>query len=345
MTAPILISVPATSANLGPGFDCLGLALDLWNRVEISKSANQQTNKLTNQQTNKLTNQQTNKLTNQQTNKLTNQQTPNSEGLSIEIEGFGADTLPRDEQNLIVQAARALYRRAQIPPPAGMNIRCQNAFPPGSGLGSSSSAILLGLLGANALLDQPLTPDEILTLANEIEGHPDNVTPALLGGLTISTVNDGQVIARKIPVAPLSIAIVVPYFDLSTHAARAALPKHIPLPDAVYNLGRTALVVEALRSGDLDLLGKVMDDRLHQPYRLPLIPGAADAFDAARGAGAAAVALSGAGPGVIAFTDSESMAQKTAAAMAQAFTAAGLESWSCVTRVSEEGARVESNRE
>jgi len=302
MALSIRVSVPATSANLGPGFDCLGLALDLWNQAEFFLSGN---------------------------------------GLQIEIEGFGAKTLPHTERNLIVQAANALYQRVQTPIPAGMNIRCQNGFPSGSGLGSSSSAILLGLLGANALLNQQFSSEEILTLANEIEGHPDNITPALLGGLTVSTVKDGQVVARKIPVAPISIAVVVPQFELSTQAARAALPKQITLSDTVYNLGRTALVVEALRLGDLDLLGKVMDDRLHQPYRLPLIPGAADAFDAARGAGASAVALSGAGPGIIAFTDNEATAQKTVSVMAGAFRAMGLESWECVTRVTEQGAKVE----
>jgi homoserine kinase len=300
---PIKISVPATSANLGPGFDCLGLALDLWNHAEFTLSG---------------------------------------ESVQVEINGFGADTLSTDEQNLIVQAARTVYRTVSIPPPSGLVIRCRNTFPPESGLGSSSSAILLGLLGANALLDQPLTPDQILTLANDIEGHPDNVTPALLGGLTISTVQNNQVIARKIPVGPIFIAVTVPKFDLSTHAARAALPKQVPLPDAVYNLGRTALVVEALRTGDLSLLANVMDDRLHQPYRLPLIPGGVAAFEAARGAGALAVALSGAGPGVIAFTDGKSKAESSAAAMGKAFRAAGLESWKCVTRVSEDGAKVGS---
>ena len=323
MLPPITISVPATSANLGPGFDCLGLALDLWNHAEFSLA---------------------------------------EKGVTIELEGHGADALPRDEQNLIVKAARALFQRVQTPTPTGpalrgddhssvpirspvegMVIRCRNTFPPGSGLGSSSSAILLGLLGANALLNQPFSHEEILALANEIEGHPDNVTPALLGGLTISIVQNNQVIARKIPVAPLSLAVVVPKFDLSTYAARAALPKQILLSDAVHNLGRTTLVVEALRTGDLELLANVMDDRLHQPYRLPLIPGAADAFDAAQGAGVAAVALSGAGPGVIAFTDNETTAQKSAAAMVEAFRAAGLESWECMTRVSEEGARIQSS--
>jgi homoserine kinase len=299
MPHPIFISVPATSANLGPGFDCLGLAVDLRNQAAFSLA----------------------------------------DEFHLDIEGFGADTLPRTEKNLIVQAAHALYHHLHLPVPAGLNYRCQNTFPPGSGLGSSSSAILLGLLGANALLDHPLSINEILSLANEIEGHPDNVTPALLGGLTISAVKDGQVIARKIPVAPVSLAVVVPTFDLSTHAARAALPKQIPLSDAVFNLGRVPLVVEALRAGDLDLLGQVMEDRLHQPYRLPLYPSAKDAFEAARGAGAVAVALSGAGPGVIAFTGSEATAQKSAAAMSEAFHTAGLEVWACVTQVSVEGAR------
>jgi len=340
MPSPITVSVPATSANLGPGFDCLGLALDLWNQAvfsiqQVGKAANRQGSKSATQQTGKAT-------TPDPELPIANYQLPNYPTTHLQITGFGADTLPRDDTNLIVQSARALYQRVQTPFPPGMVIRCQNAFPPGSGLGSSSSAILLGLLGANALLDQPFSADEILALANEVEGHPDNVTPALLGGLTISTVQNNHVIARKIPIVPISLAVVVPKFDLSTHAARAALPERVPLPDAVYNLGRTALAVEAFRTGDLDLLANVLDDRLHQPYRLPLIPGAADAFDAARGTGAAAVALSGAGPGVIAFTDSEPTAKKSAAAMGEAFRAAGLEGWECVTQVSGEGAMVKT---
>lgn len=299
MTTSITVSVPATSANLGPGFDCLGLAVDLWNQAEFSLG----------------------------------------ETFQLDIEGYGADTLPSTEQNLIVQAAHALYQHLHLTPPAGFNIRCRNAFPPGSGLGSSSSAILLGLIGANALLNFPLSSEHLLSLANTLEGHPDNVTPALLGGLTVSAVKDGQVIARKIPTAPVSLALAIPFFDLSTHASRAALPKHIPLADAVFNLGRTALVVEALRAGNLDLLGQVMDDRLHQPFRLPLFPGVREAFDAARGAGAAAVAISGAGPGAIAFTDNEQTAQNSVTAMEAAFYAVGLTCWGCVTRVSEEGAK------
>jgi len=320
MSNLVTISVPATSANLGPGFDCLGLALDLWNQAEFSIEP----------------------ISNPPST-ISHQKPSTHPHIPLHISGFGADTLPHDETNTIIQAVRAFARRTSRPLPTGLNIRCQNGFPPGSGLGSSSSAILIGLLGINALFDNPLTQDEILTFANEIEGHPDNVTPALLGGLTISTVHNGQVIARKVPITPISLAVVVPYSTLSTQTARAALPKQIPLVDAVHNLGRTALVVEAFRTGDLDLLTRVMDDRLHQPYRLPLIPGAADAFDAARGVGAVAVAISGAGPGVIAFADNEATAKKSAAAMGNAFRAAELDCWAGVTRVSEEGARVVSS--
>ncbi|HNB51844.1 MAG TPA: homoserine kinase [Anaerolineales bacterium] len=319
MTVSFLVSVPATSANLGPGFDCLGLALDLWNQAEFSI-----------------------RRFSDSSDSNDSARPGDTLGISLEIEGCGAKILPRDETNLIVKAARALSARVQIPLPAGINIRCRNGFPPGSGLGSSSSAILLGLVGANTLLNQPLSPAELLTFASEMEGHPDNVTPALLGGLTVSTVHEGQVIARKFSVAPVSLAVVIPAFELSTHAARAALPKQIPLADAVYNLGRVPLVVEALRSGDLALLAQVMEDRLHQPYRLPLYPGAQAAFEAARGAGASAVAISGAGPGVIAFSENEFISQQTATAMSQAFCEARLEVWVCVTRVAEEGTRVES---
>ncbi|MFQ5615839.1 MAG: homoserine kinase [Anaerolineales bacterium] len=298
----ITICVPATTSNLGPGFDCLGLALALWNQASFSIEG---------------------------------------DDVRVEIAGFGAESLPRNLSNLVLQSFFRLYERVGEPRPAGLRLHCENRFPTGSGLGSSASAVLMGLMGANALLGQPFSGGEILSLATEIEGHPDNVTPASMGGLTLSAVRDGGVIARKIDIAPVTVVIVVPEFELSTQAARAALPKQVSMTDAVFNIGRTALVVEALREGDFALLEDAMDDRLHQPHRLGLIPGAAEAFESARQAGAGAVALSGAGPGVVAFVEGRDLGQRVAGAMAGAFTSAGVGCWQCVTGVSETGASVE----
>ena len=295
----IRVKVPATTANLGPGFDALGLALDLWNEAEF---------------------------------------TPGEKDWTVEVTGEGAGILPTDSTNLIARAARLLFERAGKPAPAGLRIRCTNRIPLGSGLGSSAAAAVAGLVGANALLDEPLDVIEILRLAAELEGHPDNAAPAILGGLVVAATQGKDVIARKIEIPVLSVIVVVPEFNLPTHAAREALPRQVALADAVFNLGRTALVVEALRSGDLALLGQAMQDRLHQPYRLKLIPGAEAALAAARQAGAAAAALSGAGPGVVAF--GRGALEPISQAMRAAFGAAGLSARAWSLSVSSQGAQV-----
>ncbi len=201
--------------------------------------------------------------------------------------------------------------------PGGLRIQCNNQIPLGSGLGSSAAACLTGLMAANALSGQAASLDEILNLASEMEGHPDNVAAALLGGLVIVVRDQTTILARRFDLPDLRVVVVIPEIDLPTGVARSALPLQVPLKDAVFNLGRTALVCEAIRTGDYNLLGKVMVDRLHQPYRLPLIPGGEQALQAARQAGASAVAISGAGPGLIAF--SSQAAEKVAAAMTAEF--------------------------
>lgn len=296
----IKVSVAATTANLGPGFDCLGLALDLWNETAFI---------------------------------------PCGEGLRTEISGLGADQLPPGEYNLIVREMLRVFAVCEKTPPSGLLVRCHNRIPPGAGLGSSAAATLAGLLGGNALLGEPLSKDEILHMAVETEGHPDNAAAALFGGLVLSAVTERGVAQRKISVAPMCSVIVTPDFQLLTRQARAALPKQVPFADAVFNVGRTALTIEALRSGDLELLGLAMEDRLHQPYRLRLIPGGEQTFRAAREAGAASVALSGAGPSLIAF-GKEPM-QKVADAMVAAFASAGLAAQASILAVTDLPAQVE----
>lgn len=299
----ILVKVPATTANLGPGFDALGLALDLWNETEF---------------------------------------TPDQDGqMTISISGEGEGKLPLNADNAIVESALKIYQLAEKPCP-GMRIRCHNRVPIGSGLGSSSAAMLTGMLGANALLGSPFTDEEILKLAIETEGHPDNVAPAMLGGLVASIVYEERVISLKLPAqanrAPIHVTVVQPDFDFPTQQARAILPRQVERKDAVYNISRAVLVTEALRTGDLDLLSKAMSDMLHQPYRLPLIPGAQAAMQAGRQAGASAVALSGAGPSLIAFSSKEQPG--IGAAMQRAFEAAGLTARIFELETSSEGAEV-----
>ena len=298
----ITIRVPATSANLGPGFDSLGLALDLWNETVITLAIE----------------------------------------YTVQVSGEGRERLSQGENNLIIRAARKLAEHVgrRLPP---FHVDCINRIPLSSGLGSSAAAKLTGLLGANTLLGKPLSKAEILNLATEMEGHPDNVAPALMGGLVVSMAEDGNVFAHKIDVgmqqvASLQITVVLPDFHISTEEARAALPEQVARKDAVHNISRAILLTEAFRSGDWDLLGKAMTDTLHQPYRLPLFPGAQAAMDAANGAGAPAVALSGAGPSLIAFTSKRDPA--IGEAMKRAFEQAGLQARVFPLRMSEYGAEV-----
>jgi homoserine kinase len=297
----IHVKVPATTANLGPGFDALGLALNLWNEAEFIATDDKQ--------------------------------------ISLTIRGEGEGRLPTDANNPIVDAALQIYDRAQKSCP-GLRVHCINRVPIGSGLGSSSAAMLTGMLGANALLGEPFSQEEILKLAIETEGHPDNVAPAMLGGLVASIVHEERVISLKLPTkanhGPIHLTVVWPEFDFPTKQARAILPKQVERKDAIYNISRAVLVTEALRTGDLDLLGNAMSDMLHQPYRIPLIPGAQSAMDAARRAGAAAVALSGAGPSIIAF--SSKVDKGIGEAMSRAFEKAGLTTKIYELQVSHEGA-------
>ena len=299
----VQVKVPATTANLGPGFDALGLALDLWNEAEFTCTDDKQ--------------------------------------ISMTIEGEGADILPTDATNAIVDAALMIYDRSKKSCP-GLYVHCINRVPLSSGLGSSSAAMLTGMLGANALLGSPLSDEEILKLAIETEGHPDNVAPAMLGGLVASIVYDDHVISMRLPArahrSPLHVTIVLPDFDFPTRQARAILPKQVDRKDAIYNISRAVLVTEALRTGDLELLGKAMSEALHQPYRIPLIPGAQAAMDAAHHAGAGAVALSGAGPSLIAFSSKPEPG--IGQAMKRAFEAAGLTARTFELGASYEGAEV-----
>jgi homoserine kinase len=299
----ILVKIPATTANLGPGFDALGLALNLWNETEFVST--------------------------------------NDRKISLSINGEGEGKLPTNAENLIVESALQVYTLAKKTF-TGMRIRCTNSIPTSSGLGSSSAALLTGMLGANALLGSPFTEEEVLKLAIETEGHPDNVAPAMLGGLVVSIVHEGRVTSLKLPAranrSQIHMTIVLPDFDFPTKQARAILPKQVERADAIYNISRAVLVTESLRTGDLEMLGKAMNDKLHQPFRIPLIPGAQAAMEAARHAGAAAVALSGAGPSLIAFSPKQESG--IGEAMQRAFEQAGMTSRIFELQPSYEGAEV-----
>jgi len=255
----IKIRVPATSANLGPGFDCLGLALDLWNEIAFEEAGQ----------------------------------------LKYRATGEGAEKLNKGSRNLLTKSYARLFevcgRKMN-----GVHIAARNEIPMSSGLGSSAAAIVAGIFGANEMLGRPMDTNDLLKLATEIEGHPDNVAPALLGGLVVSVMKTNEIITRRYEIPELTVVIVKPDVEWLTKTARAVLPKSVSRADAVHNIGRAALVVDALRKGDLDLLQLVMEDRIHQPYRLRHISGGMAAYKCAKKHGAAA--LSGAGPSIIVFT-------------------------------------------
>ena len=309
----VSVSVPATSANLGPGFDCLGLALELRNEVTVEAGEG-----------------------------TLAYDSPQATRYSIDVGGIDADKVPADGRNLLLQAADELFRRVGRRPAAAA-VRMVNRVPVGSGLGSSSAAIVAGLLAANEIVDAGWTQGELLRLAVEMEGHPDNVAPALLGGLVLGVLPDAaqgpaELILRRLAPPPLAVVIVLPDFPLLTADARAVLPPTVSRADAIFNASRVALLLHALTSGEPDCLRVAMGDRLHQPYRLPLIPGAPAAYEAAYAAGALGVALSGAGPSLLAFVEDDGA--PVGRAMAGAFAAAGLTSRTWQLRPAAAGARL-----
>lgn len=259
----ISIKIPATSANLGAGFDALGLAVSLYNYVEMEESD------------------------------------------KVEIISADGTQIPTDESNMVYIAARDLFEVCGKKL-RGLKIRQTNNIPMTRGLGSSSACIVAGLVGANKLLGSPLGNDDIVDLSAQIEGHPDNTAPALLGGI-VTAVFDGRKVhwVKQEVFTKLKLAAVIPDFELSTTKARACLPKQINFRDAVYNLSRAALFSASLLTGKFENLKTGVDDRLHQPYRMELIPGGKEVFEIAYAHGAYAAYVSGAGPTVMAIADEE----------------------------------------
>lgn len=257
----IKIQIPATSANLGAGFDALGLALNYYNYVNIEEND------------------------------------------TVVIRSLDGVDIPTDESNLVFESAKKVFdicgKRLN-----GLAIEQINNIPMARGLGSSSACIVAGLIGANTLLGTPLSPDELVDLAAQIEGHPDNTAPALLGGI-VTAVFDGKKVhwVKQEVFTTLKFVAIIPDFELKTEKARNCLPKEISHKDAVFNLSRAALFSSSLLTGKFENLKTAVDDRLHQPYRLPLIPNAENVFDLAYTLGAYAVYMSGAGPTIMAIVD------------------------------------------
>lgn len=253
----INVKVPATSANLGPGFDTLGLALSLYNRFSFIET---------------------------------------SEGLEIN----GCKNYHANENNLVYTSMLKTFDIIGYRP-RGIRIEADTDIPISRGLGSSATCILGGVIGANKLANSPLSKDEILEIATEIEGHPDNIAPALFGGLVASVVDNNKIYYNKINIANgIKFVALIPDFTLSTSSAREVLPKNISYEDGVYNVGRVALLLSAFSNGRFDLLKTSLEDRLHQPYRGKLIFGFDDIIDKCYNLGCLGAYISGAGPTLMA---------------------------------------------
>lgn len=276
LPAQVTVRVPGTSANMGPGFDCLGMALDLYDEITLSLQ----------------------------------------EGPEPPIQG---QEMVKAYAELVQRSAATLYERAGRPPPA-LKVSCENRVPIGRGLGSSATAIVGGLVAANRLCGERLDQEELLELAAELEGHPDNTTPALLGGCRVMVRAGDKVVQAQVPLPPgLRAVLFIPDFAMPTAKTRRLLPQRVSRADAVYNLGRAGLLVAALATGQLSLLREATQDRLHQPYRQRVFPAMEGLIRAALAAGAWGAFLSGGGPAVLA------LATEGAAAIGQAMASAAAE--------------------
>lgn len=274
------VRAPANSGNVGAGFDVLAITLDLWNEATFEFGG---------------------------------------EGIEVVLQGEFTEHIPTDESNLIVHTMLRRLRELRVPAPKGMRVTCLNNVPPNSGLGSSSVVLTMGVLAADVVAGRRTDPVELLQRVGAMEGHIENAAAAALGGLVLVSGSDNDLHYRSFRVPEMLAVLVTPPPHYSTRQARALLPQAVPLSDAIFNMGRVPLIVEALKSGDLELLSRVVDDRLHQRYRLALTPGAEEALQAAWEAGAAGAFVSGSGPTLLAFARDLDEAQRVGEAMLEEF--------------------------
>ena len=264
----VSVQTPATIANLGCGFDCFGLALPIYNVVTIEETI-----------------------------------MPGS-GIEINIidtdSGLSSENIPRDKNNIVYKAIELLYNYIGQTP-AELKINIKTSIPVARGLGSSASVIVGGLIAANELLGHPADKDVLLSIATEIEGHPDNVTPALFGGVTISSLEDtGSVTYKKLPwPKDWKVTIGIPDFELATDISRSVLPEMVSMKDAIFNLRRASEFVHAIHTQDEELMKIAMTDKLHQPYRMKLVPGLSSIMENLKHTdGVLGCVLAGAGPSI-----------------------------------------------
>ncbi len=300
----IRVKAPATTANMGPGYDCLGLALDVWNTIEVEVLKGGEP--------------------------------------VVEVTGEGADELGTGRENLIYRTMEFLFQDVGEDMPA-VRINCDNAIPIARGMGSSAAAIAGGLVAANYLCSQEYTANDLLEMAATIEGHPDNVAAAVLGGMQLVIMDETDEGSRlyTVPVnvpPELHAVVFVPQVRISTKDARAVLPEKVPMADAVHNIGRVGLLVAAMATNHPEYLTVATQDRIHQPYRQPLFPAMKVILQAALDAGAMGAFLSGSGSTVLALTRGREMT--VAYEMAEAARQASVEGNVSVTQPTVRGAHL-----
>ena len=293
----VTVKAPATSANMGPGFDCLGIALDIWNTVTVEVGES-----------------------------------------GFEISGQGEGELPSDESNLVFQSIARIFAECDRPMPT-LSVWCHNDIPTTRGLGSSSAALVSGLTIGNELCGRQFEKDDLLQIAASIEGHPDNVAPAIYGGMQVAVSHDDMIVAVPVPVPQtLSAVLYVPNVPMPTEEARGLLGSEVSRSDAVFNIGRVALLVRAMSTGDLEGLEVATEDRLHQPARQTIFFPMNNIIRAALGAGALGAFLSGAGSTVLALATEKEFT--IGYEMADAAVKSGLDGEVRVTRPTELGVHV-----
>ena len=269
----VSVKVPATSANIGPGFDCLGLALPIYNTITIEETVLPGTGI------------------------EINMMTEDEEAIDEMI----FDDIPRDENNIVYKAVEMLYNSIGQEP-SELKINIQSQIPITRGLGSSAAVVVGGLIAANKLLGSPADETALLSIATEVEGHPDNVAPAILGGFVLaSQEDDGSIVYRKLNWPnEWDITVCIPDFELSTNIARSVLPENVPMQDAIFNAKHLAMLIDAVNNKDEKLMQIALHDKLHQPYREKLVPGMKEIMEAFKHEdGVLGCVLSGAGPSML----------------------------------------------
>ena len=305
MPSSVTVTVPATTANIGPGFDCLGAAFNVYNRFHFTPF------------------------------------TPlsDSEPFQITIEGTEATRVNAGSGNLVYKSYLKCYERLGQPAPP-IHLKIVLGVPLSRGLGSSSTAIVGGIVGANALAGSPLSEDELAALANELEGHPDNVVPALRGGMQLAAMANGRLQICPLPwhdsVVPV---VIIPEFEVSTADARRVLPGQYSRADAIFNTAHMALLLQGIATGNGDWISGGMGDRIHQPYRKKLIPGYDEVHRAALQAGAWGLVISGAGPTLLALSPPDA-AEAVREAMEQAWAEQSFAAKAHCLKIDFEGASV-----